>query len=282
MDEMQIVLGANYDDKLYIGASFDVLFASYSQESDYAEKDRDNSLAQFNEMTLHEEFKTSGFGVNGKFGIIYLPTNKIRLSAALHTPTVFSFSDTYSTAITSDLFLPQYGGAIKETKSSPTGTYSYKFSTPLRANIGGAYVFGKSGLISAELEWVDYRTAAFNFTGDKVHQREINGIVKNLYTSSVNMKIGGEYAAGVFRLRGGYAYYSKPFAANASAVDASLHNISVGAGFREDNFSLDIAYTHRFAVSEYTPYVIYQNPAPVLVTNNTRQNSIVISAGFRF
>jgi hypothetical protein len=39
------------------------------------------------------------------------------------------------------------------------GVYDYEIETPMKAILSGAYVIGKSGLISVDYEIVDYSTA---------------------------------------------------------------------------------------------------------------------------
>jgi hypothetical protein len=89
IDEMTISVGSNWDNKLYLGATMGVPFISYSEYSRYVEKDEYNQIPIFQELTIKDNLKINGVGINLKLGLLYQPAKFVRFGFAFHTPTYY-------------------------------------------------------------------------------------------------------------------------------------------------------------------------------------------------
>ena len=89
---------------------------------------------------------------------------------------------------------------------SPDGEFEYGLSTPWKAVVNGAWIIGKKGFVSTDIEYVDYTSAKYDFTTnsdaieDRNYQDEVNAEIKEIYKGTVNVKVGGELAMRVFVL----------------------------------------------------------------------------------
>ena len=278
ISEMVFSLAANYEEKLQLGVTVGVPFLSFSEDKTYMETDKENRNLIFNELSYKEYVRLNGTGVNLKLGMIYRPIHAIRIGAALHTPTSFSIEDSYSTSMVYDY---SDNGDFRYNADSPEGYYEYRLRTPWRVIGSTGVLFKKAGFLTAEVEWADYSSAAFNFnkatsTSDKDYQQKLNREVNTTYESSFIVRLGGEAAIDIFRIRAGYNYITSPFAGenyNRGAWTA-------GFGVREKGFFLDLAYRRGITESTYFPYQTTDRPQPEVETKNTVQH-FLLTLGFK-
>src|SRR5207342_53608 len=160
---------------------------------------------------------TNGFGVNGKFGLAYIFNEYVRAGFAVHTPTLYAMHDDYISSVSSSL-----GPGVNYDWSSPNGSYDYDLVTPWRLVASLAGFIGKSGFISADYELVDYASMKFKFhrysTPDELLiESNLNQTIDQKYRAASVVRVGGEYAYDIFRLRAGMAYYESPFQKGVAA-----------------------------------------------------------------
>ena len=190
VNEMVIAYAANYQEKLQIGATIGVPFIRYSETKIYKEEDTRKEVPYFDKLQFDQNLTTTGVGINAKIGIIARPTKTIRLGVAVHTPTKYQMTDSYNNklyyAFTDSL---RYSNSA----ASPEGEFKYKLATPWRFIGSAGLIVGKSGFISADVEWADYSKS--NFTLEKeyiVDQNDVNQVIANRYKSALNIRFGGE------------------------------------------------------------------------------------------
>lgn len=286
LNEFVISFGGNYMHRLYVGATLGLPFVRYNEQRTYREEDLDESIDFFNAMTYTERFLTTGLGVNLKIGAIYRLSQRIRLGAALHTPTALSLSDTYSTSMTSSITFNQQTGPEQFAEDSELGNYQYNLVTPWRAIGSAALLIGKKGFVTGEVEYINYSYANFNFNTfnveDEAYLNELNGNIDQKYGSALNLRLGGELVFDKLRLRGGYAIYGSPFNQGVSFEDAIINNISIGAGYHAKGLFVDIAYVTQGRTEEYVPYVAENSPNVTVVTNDMNFTQVVLTIGFKF
>lgn len=270
--------GASYRDKIYLGASLGLSNINYNQERVYREVGvpvlQDSIF--FQDLTLRDEFTTSGSGVNVKVGVIVRPVDAVRIGASIQSPTFYSLRDTYTTSLASTLVDP-----IPESFNAQTdpGEYQYSLTTPLRANGGLAFFAGKNGFLSADVEYVNYGGARFS-TNEAVDSfADTNEAIKDTYQSVINLRVGGEFRYDVFRLRAGYARYGDPY--KSSTFDCDKRYLTAGAGIKQGNHFLDVAFVNSKVNSVYSPYALLDDLQPVVTTKNTT-NSVLFTVGFNF
>lgn len=265
MNEMTFSFGANYGDKLYLGASLGIPYLRFYEESNYQEFNNVSSDTNtFNSFRKRDWLDTRGSGVNFKVGVIFRATDWIRFGAAFHTPTYFnSMRDEWRSTMYSDL-----NNGERYDWSSPLGNFDYKLETPMRIVGGVAFIFNQYGLVSAEYEYVDYskarlRSHSYDFFNE-------NQAINNKYTVASNIKAGTEWRYGKFNFRGGYTLYGNPY---NTGINENIRNIySGGIGYREKYFYIDFTYSHSSSSQDYYPYEsanVFVQAAEIANSTNT-------------
>ncbi|MGK0366687.1 MAG: hypothetical protein ACI85O_003762 [Saprospiraceae bacterium] len=283
INEFTFSMGANYNEKLMVGATVGVPVVSFSESKTYRQTDEDSSTEFFDELEYKESLIQTGTGINLKIGAIFRATQAIRLGAAIHTPTSFKLEDNFSSSL-------QYaytdGSGLQDfTAESPDGTFNYKVKTPMSVIGSGAFIIGKMGLISAEVEWQDYTKTEFNFNktteeADLAYEAELNAQIKENFKSAVKIRLGGEFAYEKLRLRAGYGLIGSPYAEG----DSFYNSFSAGIGLRQRSFYMDLGYRHTVFGETYVPYVTFDkevNPEQE-VLNSTNKDTFLLTFGFRF
>jgi long-subunit fatty acid transport protein len=262
----------------------------YKETSQLTEWDENNDIPYFNEMQFDSYLRTSGTGYNVKLGVIFKPTNEIRLGASIHTPTFYNLHDVFDTEMNSYI---TYDDGSDRYNAVPEyiSEYDYDLETPLRATISGAFVIAKKGLLSVDYEYVDYGSANLRRGGDGYNFVPENQEIAEAYRSVGNLRLGGEYkVTEAISLRAGYelypsAYNSEAFDANQPNADANLNILSAGLGYRQGGFFFDVAYRHS-AIEEfdalYPAPVTNDYPTPVMASFNSVKNKVLFTFGFRF
>jgi hypothetical protein len=83
-------------------------------------------------------------------------------------------------------------------------------------------------------------------------------------------------------LRTGYGYYGKAFKSDEDNADLDYSSISVGAGLREQSFSLDFGFTHYNYSQTYFLYPVALNIEPAAANLNTMKNMFTLTLGYKF
>lgn len=267
--------GGNYDDKWYFGVG--LIFSrnsrtyQYAYREDFDESDTTTSLTQF---TYEFAEKITGNGTALNIGAIYRPIEPLRIGLSLKTPTFYSLDIEYSSQNEA-----VFGDTVLSTQSPQTGFYEFRLTTPLQANLGVAYIIQKNGLVSADVEMVNYSGIRMFGISDGYSFTSEENNIKNYLTPQLNFKLGGEYRlTSNFSVRGGYAHFGNPFS-NKAVGQKSFDLYSFGLGYRTDLFYLDGSY--QFKASEEQDF-IYD---PALVDSYTIDqidHRFAVTFGFRF
>lgn len=281
--------GANYDDLLYFGAALGVQTINYDRERTYIESNfrlsSDNSVDDLiNSIRIDDKLNITGTGVNATFGLIARPTDFLRVGISYVTPTALNLSEESSFDFVTDWNSFYSYGLPNDTVTLETITTqsdlfvsNYSLRTPSRLTTGLAFFLGKHGFISGDVEFVNYgnsqlKSTDFSPTAD-------NRSISNLYTNTVNYRVGGEYRYDMFRLRAGYAYQGDPYV--DGSIDRSIQNISGGIGIRVDNYFVDLAFTNTKSDGLYKQYELSNNLEPTANIKNKATN-VAVTVGFKF
>ncbi len=287
LGEMGISLAGNYNHKLYLGVTLGITFVNYDLTKTYTETDPDDNIVFLNDMTFRQFVNTDGTGVNLKVGAIYRVNQALRIGGAIHTPTGFSLTDRFRNEIDFSYQADPNNplSTVETQEQSPEGVFEYNLRTPWRfvGNVG--YIIKKNGFITAEVEYLNYGSARYNFDSDFATAEDLaieaarNTDISNFYKDAINVNVGGEIVlAEDFRLRAGYRIFGSPYEGDAEFINAS--QISAGFGYRKDNFYLDFAYAKRLGDEFYSPYQSDLNPQQV---SNSLDNDIAaLTFGWKF
>lgn len=275
LNEFSFAFSANYADRFYIGASIGMPIINFHERVTYEEEAIESTIADdtYRTAKVSDYLDTEGAGINLKLGMIYRVNDMVRFGLALHTPTYYpSLSDVWSKTISTTW-------DIHETalEDSPIGKYSYDLTTPMRLIGSIAFVIGKSGLISADYEYVDYAAARFGSAGYTFVSE--NNEISSLYKATSNIRLGTEWRAMNFAFRGGYSYYGSPFAENGN--DASIKSYSLGMGYKERNFYLDFAWVYSDKNEDQYLYG-FSSIATNAAATNTMTSNFMFTFGMRF
>jgi len=279
--ETVLSAGANFDNKLFLGATFGFAKIEYEEESKLTEQDDKNLSEYLKSFNRTEYLNTKGNGFTLKLGFIYKPFDFIRIGGAIHTPTTYyEMNDVYTSsmsAIYDKAPLTTSDKTIFDAKS-PEGNYNYKLTTPLRAMGSIAIVLAPYGLISADYEHIDYSTARLrggDNKGDTYDFMNENNTIKSALGTADNFRFGTEWKVGIFAVRGGYSLYGSPY--KGKSTDGARKGYSLGFGVLEKTYFLDFSYNHIAAKDKYYIY----SDAPISLNNYTN-NSYSLTLGFRF
>jgi hypothetical protein len=279
--EYYMGLGANYDNKLYVGISFNIRSGYYTDTYLHKEVDINNEIAEQN-FTFNNELYSWVRGWNFKLGAIYRPIETIRLGLSIHTPTIVEIEQEMSTAM---IKLDDNNNPTTAIPTDENGNNigrsleRYTITTPLRAILGFAYMFQDKGLISFDYEYADYSQIKFSegdYTDNLIIATEEN---KKALRATHNFRTGAEAKLKSFYLRGGFAYYASPYASGELNKDANTLIYSTGIGYRDNSFSLDFGYS---LLMKTEKYMLYNDTNLQPATLDTKTGTFLLTAGFRF
>lgn len=296
INEFVFSIAGNYKERLLIGATVGVPIIRYEVSKNYREEDQgpgvEGNVPFFNALSYNEDLSTSGTGINLKLGAIFRANQMLRLGAAVHTPTFMRLDDVYTASMGYNY--TENGVEENFTSESPDGSFEYRLQTPWRF-IGSAGVIinsgelrpaeqgdlmvrvPKGGFISAEIEYLDYGNNEFRYDDFGDAERAVNATIADELTSAWNLRLGGEFAYEIFRLRAGYSLQQSPLQGD----DAINSTISAGFGIHRKTFFIDMAYRRRMNETFYTPYLTALAPEQ-LVSQDANLGQIVLTIGFRW
>lgn len=302
ISDFSVGVGSNYGDVFYFGGSVNINTLKYTRNSSFRETDiTGDGNNDFNYFVAGDYLSTEGVGITIKAGVIFKPVDALRIGINFHSPSWYTFNDTYTSALTTDT----EGYAGVRTQSSLdlnegySGEYSYQYSSPMRIGAGFAYIFGtqqdvssQKGFISADVEYINYTGSSFN-TQDNTNQSDkdyfsvLNRTIDNSFKSAVNFRLGGELKFETFMFRAGLGYYGNPYTSNYfnnqpnDITDASKMNISGGAGWRNKGVFIDLTYVHQIIKDAYFPYRLDEGVFDAAKLTSTVGN-VLLTVGFKF
>jgi hypothetical protein len=269
--EFNLAFAGNYEHKLYFGASLNVHRVNYTETNVFSEVDNPNTTGNWNSFDLTRNLETRGTGYSGRLGVIFRPNKNIRIGGTMHTPSLLNLTDEYS----DELAILYDDGTFRDLMTI-NKEFSYRVVTPAKYGLQGAYIFGKKGLISAEIETLDYST--MNISSDDDSFNETNETITDKYSNATTFKIGGEYAMNDFRLRGGFATMGSPF---ESGDDFRRNIVSGGIGFQDQAWAFDFGLSRELTSDVYVPYTV-SGAESNIVNSNLRNTRIMLTLTTKF
>lgn len=285
VNELSFSWGGKINSNLNIGVGVGIPFISFEQNKLYQEIDTDGTIPVFNDLSYEERLATSGTGFNLKLGMSYTFDNLIKLGLAYQTPTYYTMTDNYYTALNYDCEVCNFSG---EVFGSPNGSFKYRYKTPmsLTGSIGTLIKSGNvKGFVNLDVKYIDYTANTFNFnafSNDPAEidfERIVNGEINNQLQGAYNFNLGAEMAIDRFRVRGGYGLLGSPYFVDRGSEFDKLY--SIGAGVRGDSFYFDIAFQSRDFSEGYFPYQLDVGSGVQLVENQSDISKITLTVGFK-
>ena len=272
-EEWTLALSANYYDKLFIGTSIGLTHIKRISTRTYQETPA-GSNTNFYEWGHQEELGDTAWGANFKCGLIYFPASWLRIGAAWHSRTLYAIGENWATE-TSTTLKNNNGSENYHKYLSPTLYQSYEFHTPHSFIGSAAFIIGQQGMISADVEYMNYGNSKFN--SYEYSFSDANQDIRNTLKPTYNFRLGTEWRMRQYFLRGGAAYYGSPYGFGEDY--GSVKKIAFGIGYatQEDSY-WDFAYELTESTTGYTPYRFYvdgQNAVNDIVQHRWRSKVII-------
>ena len=291
-NELAFAWAGNIENKLYLGASLVMPMINYNRTVQYSETDlfgSSNTNNFFGGFVYNENFSSRGWGLGGKFGLIYKAAPYLRIGFTLHTPQLIALRDKISADMTTNT--EKYAGiqsaSSNDLNDGYPGIREYTMTTPMKTIFSTSYFFAQPnkptkalGFISADLEWVNYAgTRYYASTYDQAttdYYDALNTTIKATYKNNINFKLGAEIRAmGNWMLRAGTAYYGSPY--KDENLKASKLVISGGIGYRTEGHSIDFTVSSTNTKDALFPYRLNDKPNTYADLN---ANRLMFSIGY--
>jgi hypothetical protein len=282
-NQWNISYGGNIKDRFFFGGGIGISTLKYkSQKIFYEQYDNPDVI---NSMQFTENLNISGTGLNLTLGAIGRPVDFVQIGFSYSTPTFYNLSQTYDASMSTDwnnysYYLPNDPPEVLNQESASTDivTSEYNLRTPSKLNTGVAFI-SKFGLVSADVEFVNYGNSKYSADGDSYSFE--NDDIKALYQNAINFRVGAEYRYDKFRVRAGYAMQGNTFRDNYD-IDNSITSLSGGVGFRSKKFFIDFALVNSTQPKYlYQPYTFPDGSGPVAELK-PRMTTGMITLGFTF
>lgn len=256
---------AQLQDWLYLGANINTHFTDFIQTTSFYENYNTTGSQQLRALRFNNERYTYGAGISFSAGAIAKVTESFRAGLSYDSPTWYNLQDELQQSIASNC--PGCDGTNNsQVFVDPGVTFifnDYTIQTPSRYSGSLAYIFGKSGLISADYSIKDYNNTQYTDNGYDA----INSELAISLQAASELRVGGEYRIKNFSLRGGYRFSESPY--KNSSIMGNTNAYSGGFGFAFNNQRLDFAYTYlRRDISAPLLPTAYSNAASVENINN--------------
>ena len=273
--------GANFKDKLFLGAGIGVTTLKFKSTKYYLEDFDDPYL---NYLDLDEFLDIKGNGINATLGAIVRPVDFLQVGVSFTTPTYFEFTETYNAEMsTSWDDFDYYGdGSIflnNESASTDIVTSDYSLTTPMKFSAGVAFL-SKYGIITGDVEFTNPAKAKYSSNISGVSFDQDNENIKAAYQSVVNYRIGGEFRYKILRVRAGYGLQASALK-DYFDLDNSIQTVSGGIGVRLKKFYADFALVNSNANDYYQPYYFSDGPGPI-VTIDSKTTTGMLTFGLTF
>jgi hypothetical protein len=237
-------IATSYNDRIYLGANLNVHVTDYRRSSSFYEFNNTplTSTPTISAATFNNELYTYGNGFSFQLGAIAKVTEEFRLGLAYESNTWYELYDEVSQSLYTTT--QAAGGPLNYADINPNiiNVYEpYTLQTPGKFTFSGAYIFGKSGLISVDYSIKDYSNAKFKPTSD-LGFRDVNSDIGDQLTTNGELRVGAEFKIKQLSLRGGYRFEGSPYKNGTTVGD--LNSFSAGLGYNFGATKLDLAYAY--------------------------------------
>ena len=295
LNEFAFSWSGNFNNRLFLGATFNFYDLNYRMDSEYKE-----TFSLGGNMSLLNTFRSNATGLGLRLGAIYAPLDYLRIGYSIQTPVVFTVKDIHYADL--KYAYDTNSGPASGTIFSPEGDNHYKLQGPIVYNLSGSFILGNKGVIGVELvnsvnsasRFMDVNRSTFDYGFE-------NDSISVLFNQQQMIKIGGEYKLTQnFSVRGGYAIATPPtlsrigkeFIPNTIRTDlaytvqnGNTNYLTAGVGYRESNWYIDVAFMNKTYSENFYAYnyrKLHSDFASVPGKISTSNMSVLATIGFRF
>ena len=281
IQEFSCNLGLNIHDNFYLGANINLHSVDYTLDEYFSEEASTDAqtLNSFMSMTSNYWQRTTGSGLNVKFGAIYAPTTHLRFGFTYQTPTWYTLTDNWQRSMQTSFVTDTYYN------TSPIGNFTYTVKSPGRWGLGAAFV-GSSTIFSFDYERANYgKMRMADENNNTIPFSYDNTVIQNSFKSAGSLRLGFEQWIGNTALRLGYARHSSP-GTLSNYTYPKLRYFSCGMGFLlGKSVTLDLAYQRCLSKQDYS-FECFEGydgmEGPVAYVNWMNVNKFLVSVAIRF
>ncbi|MCF6132605.1 OmpP1/FadL family transporter [Flavobacterium wongokense] len=228
----------SYKDILFLGINLDYHYTDIVKTISVFEQYDTADTSDLESVQFDTETHTFGNGFAFNLGAIVKPTKELRLGVAYQSPTWYRLEDEQRQAVISN-----NAGARYIYNPGITMLYdAYTVQTPSKWTGSIAYIFGKRGVLSADVSTKDYSKTKFrpkdDFSG-------LNSYMGSALDNAIEVRIGGEYKYKQVSFRGGYRFEQSPYKFDQTYGDLTGYTGGLGYTFGDSRIDLAYSYDHR-------------------------------------
>ena len=249
--------GAAANKQLYYGASFKIVH-SYEKVT-VAHEERYSETTDLTSLDVLDDWDNSGIGITANAGLLYRPTQTLRLGLAIDLPQVYSFTQNWNTEMIASR------SSVNRIISQAEGyglRYECSMMTAPKIKSGLTLVGGRLGLITLSHTYIPHRFSA----ALSREERYINQIVDEELEDQHTLAAGAELRLGPITLRGGSGY-TKAF---QQGGDAQWRR-SLGISLQSEGNTFFMSWSQLRQSTQYFPFSAAYTEALAI----TRQRSIL-------
>jgi hypothetical protein len=295
--EIALAGATNFSNKFLIGGTVALPILNYKRHATFTEADATtNATNKFDFASIDETLSTEGVGINLRAGLIYKPTEYVRLGLALHSPTYYGLTDKYTATVTTNT--ENYQGLLTQSSTLFTGNaasqFEYALLTPYRIIGSVSYVLREiqdvrkqKGFLTADIEYINYKASSFHSTNSnmstdtetKTYLKSLNKAIDKAYKGAFNFRAGGELKFTTVMVRLGAAYYGNPYK-NINGEKGNRFQLSGGLGYRNKGVFVDVAYVYTMTKDVHFPYRLQYSPYSGANIKGSASN-VLLTVGFK-
>jgi len=238
---------ANLADRFFIGISAGLNHIKRVGTREFVEQMPDDHAAGtgFNKWSFTENLSSTGWGGNVKVGFIFHANRWLRVGAAFHSPTLYSFTESWQTETESQIYW------ITNKYISPDSHYEYTFISPLKWIGSLAFIVNDRGLVSLDAEYTNFGAARFR--ASDYDYDPTNAEIQSVYGRTLNVRLGTEWRLNRISLRAGAGYYGSPF--GLGKAEGSIKKASAGISLPiSEHTTFDFAYELTYNKNHFVLY----------------------------
>lgn len=265
-------LSTQYKDQYFFGINFNAHTIDY-RHTTFLTENNANSNSSIKRIYFENNLAVLGNGFSMQLGGIAKLNEKIRIGVTYDTPTWFTISEETTQYLESSRVEDENSFSISINPRIINVFNNYRLISPGKIAVSGAYIFGKSGLISLDYSYKDFGSIKFKPSSESYFQ-SLNESISNSLRGASTIKLGGEYRFQQLCFRGGFHYSETPFR-DTSILD-ELFGYSLGLGFNFENYHLDLAYIR---TEQNSSNELFNSGLTSRYTSIENQNNFILTLG---